>query len=140
MIYTSPKHINAAQQGAIIKAHYPEFDVVLKRDCLKATGLIKPTARSQIYEVEIGYCYKKPPDIRVLSPSLIKNFQGAEIPHVYPGNRLCLYQPKYHEFKYTDTIAQTIIPWTSLWLYYYELWHITGKWLGGGEHPERRNK
>ena len=32
-------------------------------------------------------------------------------------------------------IADTILPWTSLWLYFYELWHATGQWLGGGEHP-----
>jgi len=22
-----------------------------------------------------------------------------------------------------------------LWLYYYEVWHLTDEWLGGGEHP-----
>ena len=33
-------------------------------------------------------------------------------------------------------IANTIIPWTVEWLYYYELWQATGEWLGGGEHPE----
>lgn len=33
-------------------------------------------------------------------------------------------------------IANTILPWTSLWLYYYEIWLGTGKWEGGGDHPE----
>ncbi|EKK00114.1 hypothetical protein RBSH_04450 [Rhodopirellula baltica SH28] len=23
-----------------------------------------------------------------------------------------------------------------MWLMYYEFWHATGEWLGGGEHPE----
>lgn len=35
-----------------------------------------------------------------------------------------------------DGIANTIIPWTIEWLYYYELWLATGEWLGGGDHPE----
>jgi hypothetical protein len=31
-------------------------------------------------------------------------------------------------------IATTLIPWTALWLYYYELWLDTGKWLGPSSH------
>jgi len=33
-------------------------------------------------------------------------------------------------------VATTIVPWTSLWLRHYEVWHVTGEWWGGGEHPE----
>jgi hypothetical protein len=32
-------------------------------------------------------------------------------------------------------IHESIVPWTSLWLYYYEIWHATGEWLGGGHDP-----
>jgi hypothetical protein len=28
-----------------------------------------------------------------------------------------------------------IIGWIALWLYYYEVWLITGNWLGGGHEP-----
>jgi hypothetical protein len=31
-------------------------------------------------------------------------------------------------------IATTIVPWLALWLFYYEIWRITGKWLGKGAH------
>lgn len=51
------------------------------------------------------------------------------------NENLCLYHPKYREFNGTDFLCDTIIPWTSLWLYYYEVWHLTDEWLGGGEHP-----
>ena len=34
--------------------------------------------------------------------------------------------------------AETIVPWACLWLYYYEVWHATGEWLGGGLHPSAR--
>jgi hypothetical protein len=33
------------------------------------------------------------------------------------------------------SIAETIIPWTSEWLYFYELWVFTGEWHGGGHAP-----
>jgi hypothetical protein len=36
-------------------------------------------------------------------------------------------------------IATTILPWTALWLYYYELWLDTGKWLGPSSHATDPN-
>ena len=33
-------------------------------------------------------------------------------------------------------ISEFIIPWIAVWLYFYEVWHITGEWLGGGHEPE----
>jgi hypothetical protein len=33
-------------------------------------------------------------------------------------------------------LAMTVIPWISEWLYFYELWLVTGEWLGGGTHAE----
>ena len=41
------------------------------------------------------------------------------------------------------SIADTIIPWVIEWIYFYELWKITGAWKGGGDHPtakDRRNR
>jgi hypothetical protein len=33
-------------------------------------------------------------------------------------------------------LADTILPWTSHWLFYYELWLITRHWMGTGhDHP-----
>lgn len=28
-----------------------------------------------------------------------------------------------------------IVPWTSLWLYFFEDWLATDEWKGGGKHP-----
>lgn len=33
-------------------------------------------------------------------------------------------------------LDQTIVPWTALWLYYFEQWLVSGDWHGGGQHPE----
>jgi hypothetical protein len=29
-------------------------------------------------------------------------------------------------------LSETIIPWLSLWLTFYEMWRVTGEWDGGG--------
>jgi hypothetical protein len=34
-------------------------------------------------------------------------------------------------------IANTIVPWSVLWLFYFEDWLCTGEWSGGGVHPEQ---
>lgn len=36
-------------------------------------------------------------------------------------------------------ISETIVPWASEWLFYFELWLVTKEWMGGGEHPSARS-
>ena len=125
-----------AQQFMRMKAKYRHFKVVMKRNTLTVSGVLRPTARSQSYNFILEYAQHKAPNIRIVSPRLERNSKGEKIPHMYAQKYLCLYRPKYREFKSSDFLSDTIIPWTALWLYYYEQWHITGKWLGGGEHPK----
>ena len=40
-----------------------------------------------------------------------------------------------YEFNYSLRIIDTIIPWTQEWLYFYEIWLLTGEWRGGGHTP-----
>lgn len=129
---------NIAEQVASIKSKYPNFSITANHLQLKAIGDIRPTARSVQYTIEVKYHLKEQPKVHVLKPELIVNYKNEKIPHVYPGNRLCLYQPKYREFTGSKFISDTIIPWTSLWLYHYEVWHVTGDWQGGGEHPNMK--
>ena len=60
---------------------------------------------------------------------------GKPPPHLYLGGDLCLYLPGSGEWYPDKPVAATILPWASLWLYYYEIWLATGEWLGGGVHP-----
>lgn len=59
----------------------------------------------------------------------------AEIPHLIfysekpEQSGLCLFDPEGREWSAADLIAETTIHWTSEWLAYYELWHLTGEWL-----------
>lgn len=80
------------------------------------------------YRVGIKYRDRQRPKVKVLSPTL-ETRPGEPLPHVYPGNELCLYYQD--EFVGTESfIADTIVPWASEWLYFYEHWMTTASWLG----------
>lgn len=128
-----------AQQADALRHLYPDFKVLSSDQTLRVTGVMIPTARSEPYTVKIRYSLKEKPDIRVLRPMLIENWKGQAIPHTYSEKKLCLYDPLYGDFKYSDLLSETILPWTSLWLYHYENWHMTGRWLGGGSHPSPKH-
>ena len=49
--------------------------------------------------------------------------------------RLCLYLPGSGQWTGEMVLATTVVPWAALWLYHYEMWHLTGEWLGGGHEP-----
>lgn len=80
------------------------------------------------------------PDIDVVEPILRRRSADDPIPHIYPARshpdqpRLCLYDPAEAEWKSSDAIADTIIPWAIDWLACYEGWFATGEWHGGGRH------
>ncbi|MBK1439971.1 hypothetical protein JHJ32_08245 [Parapedobacter sp. ISTM3] len=126
-----------AEQLACMKSKYPQFDAkFISHSSIKVEGTLQPTARSHVYAFVLKYDLTGIPKMRIISPELRMNYKGEKIPHLYPSGNLCLYMPKYREFTKADFLADKIVPWTSLWLYYYELWHATGEWLGGGEHPK----
>ncbi|MBU2557579.1 MAG: hypothetical protein KJ578_07355 [Bacteroidetes bacterium] len=130
-----------ADQLAAMRSKYPQFETVFTgHSGLKVTGALQPTSRSAIYNFILKYNLTDSPRIKIVSPELKKNEKGENAEHLYTNGYLCLYQPKYREFTRTDLLTDTIIPWTSLWLYHYEVWHLTGEWLGGGEHPKSKTK
>lgn len=98
-------------------------------------GRIQPTIFSCSYLVKIELHHEKEsPLVTVVDPPLERR-EGRNIPHRYREGHLCLHRPKNKHWMPGMSIADTIIPWTSLWLFYYEEWHRTGEWHGGGEHP-----
>lgn len=131
---------NLSEQVIALRCKYPQFETSIDRQQLIVKGFLKPTDRSEAYQFVLKYNLSGSPEVRIISPALKRNSKGDKIPHMYSQKYLCLFQPKYKEFKRSDFLCDTIIPWTSLWLYFYELWHLTGKWLGGGEHPKIKIK
>lgn len=98
-------------------------------------GGLRPTDVSEEYRIRISYRLHRAPRVYVLEPELSRNRKGEKIPHRYAEGCLCLYYPGYGEWSPKMFIAETIVPWTALWLYHYEVWHATDEWLGGGiEH------
>ena len=99
---------------------------------------IKPTDVSKEYKIKlIAKQNSKKVKIYVVEPKVSLYENGKKVPHLYSDSSLCLFYPKYNEWDYTDLWSETLIPWTSLWLYYYEVWQETGEWLGGGIHSEK---
>jgi hypothetical protein len=66
------------------------------------------------------------------------DFKDRPLPHVYWRDDkpfLCLFDPAQKEWNASMAISRTTVPWISDWLYFYETWSLTGKWLSGGRHP-----
>ncbi|MBL0388494.1 hypothetical protein JJB07_17975 [Tumebacillus sp. ITR2] len=135
------KFISLALQDMVLRARFASFKVVQRsHQLITWEGEIQPTDISEIYRVKIEYSQKEyAPKVWVVSPQL-RSRGDDKIPHTYPGKRLCLYLPRTGEWSRDQLIAETFVPWTSLWLYYYEMWHATGQWLGGGVHHEGGEK
>lgn len=140
--YFKSKKLTPAQQHQRMLLLHPQFrHKSFKQNRIVWIGDIKPSPLSEIYTVQITYQTNKAPTIAVLSPKL-QLIEGAEkLPHVYVGDYLCLYYPLSSEWSSVKFIADTIVPWISLWLFYYEGWLATDEWHGGGiEHGNRTKK
>jgi hypothetical protein len=83
------------------------------------------------------------PRVTVISPKLIPRSSAPQeaVPHTYKNDEdltsplLCLYDPDDLEWTHDRQVAETIVPWIIDWLVCYEIWHATGRWVGGGRHP-----
>lgn len=112
---------------------------------LKMLLKIQPTEFSKNYKVLLQYdsIQKRPQAYISIEQLEIDNKDN--IPHKYgikdiDGKEyvnLCLYYK--NEWNSTMNISDTIIPWICEWLYYFEIWCITGKWCGGGKHPTQKD-
>ena len=78
------------------------------------------------------------PRAYVDDPDLIALAGGRRLPHVYQQQPpcLCLYLPDTEEWAPNMRIVDTIVPWSILWLFYFEDWLETNEWKGGGVHPD----
>lgn len=89
------------------------------------TGSLQPTPESPVYTVRISFTLSGIPAVRVLTPK-----PSARAPHRYRNGDLCLYYPRDRSWTPDQFIWRTLVPWTVTWLFFYELWLDTGKWLG----------
>jgi hypothetical protein len=122
-----------AVQAANLKRVFPDSRVNLDRNVgLTWLGTLQPTPLGDTYTVKIKYRLDQRPQVTVLEPQLQPR-NGERLPHVFKGQELCLFRFKYFEWGGTQTIADTIVPWASVWLLYYEIWRAAGVWCGSKE-------
>lgn len=133
------KKINLSVQLLHLKRLFPQSHVHIQRNCLTWEHKIVPSRLSQSYTVRLTYKLAKSPRVNILEPELIAP-EGKKLPHTYPGKRLCLYYPGIGDWRGDMLLAETIVPWISEWLYFYEIWIVSGEWYGGGIHPRRKNE
>lgn len=131
---SQPK-LSVAQQDLGIKSHFPQFIFRREENIPTWRGVLQPTELSPHYHIRLSYTMPRDPQVWVTAPRL-----HPEAPHRYPQNgALCLYYPNDAQaasWSPDQHIAMTILPWTALWLAFYEVWLETGKWYGP-EAPHR---
>lgn len=132
--------LSLAKQATLLLGMHPGFRCIRRGRRYVWRGSIQPTLASDVYTVRIEYEMKKSPAVFVESPTLVPRQGEERVRHRYSDGRLCLYLPAAGEWRPHLPVANSIIPWTSLWLYHYEVWHATGKWLGGGHEPEQNTE
>lgn len=128
---TSRRHAPRARENPLVqcaamKAAFPQFGwLVTRSGGLRWRGTLQPTPESPAYEVAILHEPDRIPTVHVVRPPL-----RPRAWHRYSDGSLCLYWPKEWRWSPRESLAKTIVPWTAFWLYYYELWCLTGEWLG----------
>lgn len=113
-------------QKALVEKNFPCFGCCIKRRRIECIGEITPSAGCATYRILIRYDEGGIPKVWIQDPPIPRN---PKI-HMYPDSSLCLYWPDEDRWKSSDDIHKKIIPWVAEWLVFYELFLVTGKWLG----------
>lgn len=82
----------------------------------------------EFYTICLNYERGWTPRVWIVKPDLTKGF----LPHTFKdcGNCLCLFHSRDFVWSSDKDIIQTIICWSCLWIEYYEIYKILGKWVG----------
>lgn len=124
-----PPAISLGMQIRNMEICFPEFRYSRVHNIPTWFGHLKPFNYSENYYVKIEYRFdnqfSKRPRVWIVSPDIVPN-----APHVYPGNDLCLYFPKDRTWSPYKHISAVIVPLTTAWLGFYEIWLQTRKWYG----------
>lgn len=134
--WTKQKAISLAFQELALRKLFPMAKSSIKRSELTWLGTLRPSPLSCSYQVRLRYKLNGSPKIEILHPRL-ETRMGKKPPHLYSGERLCLYLPNTGEWGCGMLLSEVIVPWTSEWLLNYEIWLATGHWCGGGIHPQK---
>lgn len=138
MTPTGRRFLTPAQQFVNLRANaLTRGHGELERGRLSWRYVGRPSPISREYALRVEYGLGEPPSVFVDGPDLVNLAGGRDLPHVYSQSptRLCLYLPGTTEWSPDLLINRTIVPWSVLWLWYFEDWLSTDIWRGGGVHP-----
>ena len=142
--FRAKKKITLAEQMFALRQSYPEAECFIAgHKKLIWKGNLRPSAISNTYPVALEYSIGWKPKVFV-SGDGVKKIDDPDFPHVFHRDiekneiQLCLCYGD--DFTSEMLIAETYIPWAIEWLYYYEIWLVTGEWCGGGLHPVAKGK
>ena len=98
----------------------------------------QPSPTSRQYQLLLEYRVGSAPQVTVRFPDLLDLSGGRRLPHVYSQcpTQLCLFLPSSNEWHPRMMLIETVIPWSFLWLFYFEEWLVSDVWSGGGVHAE----
>lgn len=133
-----PRHLTAAQQYMTLASNpISQGSGRIRREHLTWRFGARPSPLSRSYDLRIEFGQDGPPAVFVDGPDLHELAGGRELPHVYTQRpvKLCLYLPSAFEWSRSDRLDLTIVPWSALWLFYFEEWLWSDEWKGGGMHP-----
>jgi hypothetical protein len=126
------KTIGIRDQAAWVRSRNPGFRCDVTGGLLTCRGRLQPGPMNATYEVVIQYRVGTWPKVYVPGDQLRPLEAGGKIPHTYAPTEPCLFYPSRASWRSDMKLSQTIIPWLSLWLTFYEMWRATGEWHGGG--------
>jgi hypothetical protein len=131
--------LSLAQQIGRMSSKHAHLRFALRRNQVTWTGEWWPHALSDIYSIRISYSLGHRPQIAILTPHLQLAEGKTRLPHTYADGQfdICVHRPE--EWNAGLYICDTIMPWVSQWLRFYEVWQQTGSWEGEGTHPGRES-
>jgi hypothetical protein len=142
---------SVSEQDVGIRHDFPDFKLTTSADWIGIwEGTVRPA--SKIYQIRIvyfaraffdGWTLENPyVSVYVVDPP-VAALEKRLLPHVYRNKRnpewpmLCLYDPEQLSWTPELSIAKTIIPWTSEWLFFSNTGRFPVNSLGPGvTHPE----
>jgi hypothetical protein len=128
-------------QKLLLDQAFPGERCQIRGQTLEWEGWLTPSAFSRQYRIHVDYAFRGVPNIIVLEPDLHAIADAIlpdrSLPHVYSQRpvRLCVYMPSTGEWHSSKALAATVLPWSIVWLEFFEEWVFTNVWSGGGIHP-----
>jgi hypothetical protein len=115
---------NNDKQIAAMKHFYPKCTYIKREGQVIFTFWLKVLDSLPEYKVKIIYQGNLRPKVFVLSPKIVDQAK-----HTYKDGSLCLYHDRNFKWSSSKLIAKNIVGWTAAWIYFYEYWLQTGKWI-----------